>query len=109
LGFVERGGIGDTLTALLGWEGINQDMSRTDKPCIHGCRGLDGHQLVHQLAIEASPKCGKRLGTDKGGLSAVGLDFTDATRIHDGTISAESVTNRLVQTAQLVFEPFQGQ
>ena len=61
MGFVERGGIGDALAALLGWKGcvggwtnlIDQDMSRTDKPGIHGGRCLDGQQLVHQLAIEA--------------------------------------------------------
>ena len=117
MGFVERGGIGDALAALLGWKGcvrgwtnlIDQDMSRTDKPGIHGGRCLDGQQLVHQLAIEASPKGGKRLRTDKMSLMTMSPNFTDATRLHDGKIGAQSITNGLVRTSQFVFEQFQGE
>ena len=58
MSLVERGGVRDTLAALLGRERINEQMRRTDETLFHGIRCLDGQQLLHQRRIDAAAKLG---------------------------------------------------
>lgn len=85
---VKRVGVVNALAALLGGEGIDQEMSRADEPLVHGRGGLDRDQFIHQRLVHAATKVGQSLGQDKMGLAAVRLHLCDATGIHDGEIRA---------------------
>ena len=65
LSLVERGGVRDTLAALLGRERINEQMSRTDEIWFHGGSRLDGQQFIHQRRIDAAAKLNQGFGQDK--------------------------------------------
>jgi hypothetical protein len=62
LRLVQRAGVGDTLAALLQWEGVNGQMSQADEPLLHSGSRLDGKQLIYQLGIEAVAELGQGFG-----------------------------------------------
>lgn len=73
MGFVQRGGIGDALTALFTRKGIEDEMRWTDEAFLHGGGGLDGDQLIHQGLVHAVTKLAQGLGQHKVGLSRIDL------------------------------------
>ena len=85
---VKRRGLGDALRTLFRREGIDQQMGRADKALFHGGSGLNGHQLVHQVLIEAATELGQGFGQDKMGLGAIGLALTPTASLHDCHVGA---------------------
>ena len=108
MSFVQGRGIGDALRALLRRKGIDQQMGRADEPVLHGGGGLNGHQLVHQIGIDAAAELRQGFRSDKLGWRGLRGDFPQATGIHHRHIGAQALTDRFVGLAQLVFEQFQG-
>jgi hypothetical protein len=109
LRLVECCGIGDALTALLRRERIHQEMSRAHEPRLDSRRSLDGHQLVHQVCINALPELGQGFGQYEMGLGMIRVDRRQATGIHDCHIGAQALTDVFIGRAQFMFEEFQGQ
>ncbi len=107
--FVQGGGIGDALRALLSREGIDQQVRRAHEPRIHGGGGLDGHQRVHQVLIDAAAELGECLGQDEVRLRAIRVDLTESTGVHHGHIGAQALADVFIGGAQLVFEQFQSE
>jgi len=101
LSLVERGGIGDALAALCTRKGIDEEVRRADEPLLHGRRGLDGEQFVHQGVIKTMAKLGQRFGQHKMLLRAVPLDHLDATGVHDRKVGAQAVTDVFVRGVHL--------
>ena len=88
LGFIQRGGIGDPLAALLTREGIDHQMGRADKTFCHCGRRLDGDELIHKRLVDAATKLTERLGEYKVSLRAMRLVLPQATGVHHGKVGA---------------------
>ena len=108
MGLVQCRGIGDPLTALLRGKGIDQQMRRADESLRHRSRGLNRHEFIQPLLVEAAAELGQCLGQDEMGLCAVRLDLAQATGIHHRDVGAHTLTHVFIGLPQLVFEEFQG-
>ena len=106
--FIQCGGIGDALTALLTREGIDDEMSRADQSLFHRCRGLDGQEFIHEGLVNAAAKLTQRLGQHKVGLRRIDLVLSQPTRIHHGKISAKAMTDICIRGPQFMLEQCQG-
>jgi hypothetical protein len=109
LRFVERGGIGDALAALVHRKGLDEEVRRADQPLLHGSRDVDGEQFVHQGCIKTLAKLDQRFGPHNMLLRAVPLDSLNATGVHDSKVGAQAVTEVFVRGAHRVFEQLQRQ
>ena len=107
MSFVQGGGVCDTLATWLSGKRIDEEMSWTDYPLLHGGGRLDGQEFVHQGFIYTAAKLGQRFGQDKLLLRAGPLDRLNATGVQDGKVGASAVTDGLVRSADLVFEQLQ--
>ncbi|MGE3541863.1 MAG: hypothetical protein AB7N91_31135 [Candidatus Tectimicrobiota bacterium] len=108
MGFIQRAGIGDALTALRTWEGLDDEMRRADQARVHRRSGLDGQECIHQGLVHAAAKLTQRLGQHTVGLRGIDLVLAQPTRIHHGTISAQAMTDIFIRGPQLMLEQFQG-
>ena len=107
--FIQRGGIGDPLAALFTRKGIDDEMGRADQTFLHGGRGLDGDQLIHERLVNAAAKLAEGLGQHKVGLGGIDLVLPEATGVHDGKVGAQAVADILIGGAQFMLEQLQSQ
>ena len=102
--FIQCGGIGDPLAALLTREGIDDEMGGADKALLHRSGCLDGDQLIHERLVDTATKLAEGLGEHKVHLRARGLVLTQATGVHHGKVRAQAVADVLIRSTQFVFE-----
>ena len=93
---IQRGGIGDSLAALLTREGIDDKMRGADQALLHRCRCLDGDQLLPERLVDTATKLAEGLGEHKVHLRTRGLVLTQATGVHHGKVRAQTVADILV-------------
>lgn len=96
MSFIQRRGVGDALRALFTWKRIDDQMSRTNQPLIHGGGGLDGDEVVHEGLINATAKFAQGGGQHKVGLRRVDAIRSQTTSIHDGEVSAKAVADIVI-------------
>ena len=96
LSLIQRGGIRDALAALFCGEGVKNQMGGADKPCVHGGRGLDGDEFIHECFVNAATKLSEGLGEHKMRLRTIGVVLAKATGIHDGKVSPQAVADILI-------------
>ena len=107
--FIQRGGIGDTLTPLFTRKGIDDEMRRTDQALVHGGGGLDGNEGIRKGLVYAAAKLTEGLGQYKVDLGRIDLIVSEATGIHDGKVGPQSMTDRLIGGTQFMLQQLQGQ
>ena len=109
LGFIQRGGIGDPLTALFAWEGITDEVRWADQALRHGGSSLDGNELIHKGLVKAAAKLTESLGQDKMGLRGMHLVLLETTGIHDGKVGSQAMADLLIGGSQCMLEQLQGE
>ena len=102
MSLIQRSGIGDPLTALFTWEGVDDEMGGTDKTFFHSGGRLDGDQLIHQRLVNATAKLAQGLGEHKVGLRRIDLIVPEATGIHDGKVRAQALADILIGGAEFI-------
>jgi len=93
---LQRGSIGDTLTALFPGQGREDERRRTAQARVHGASRLDGNERIHAGLVQAAAKRAAGLGQDKGGLSRIALGVWEATGRHDGTVGPQAMAALLI-------------
>jgi hypothetical protein len=104
LSLIQRGGICDALTALFHRKGVDDQMGGADQPCVHGSRGVDGDECIHECFVNAASKLPESLGEHKMRLRTIGVVLAKATGLHDGKVRSQAVADVLIGPTQFVFE-----
>ena len=107
--FIQRGGIGDTLTPLFTRKGIDDEMRRTDQALVYGGCGLDGNECIREGLVHAAAKLAEGLGQYKVSLGRIGLIVSETTGIHDGKVGPQAMTDILIGGTQFMLEQLQGE
>jgi hypothetical protein len=108
-GLIQGRGIIDALAPLLTRKGVDHQVRRADQTVLHGGRGLDGHQFLHQWRIQTAAKLGEDFGEHKMRLRAIHLDLPDPTGVHHRQVGPQPATDLFVGTGPLMFQQFQRQ
>ena len=104
MGFLQRGGIGDTLTPLCTRKGIADERRRTDKALLHGGSGLESNEVIHEGCINTATKRTEGLGEHTVGLRGIALIVAEATSLHDGQVGAHARADLLIGGTQFMLE-----
>lgn len=88
MGFIQCGGIGAPLAALLAGKRVDDEMRWTDQTFFHRRGGLDGAQCIHERFVDAAAQLAEGLGQHKVSLGGIDLVLAEATGIHDGKVGA---------------------
>ena len=109
MSLIQSGGLRDALAPLFTWEGIDDEMGRTDQPVVHGGGRLNGHERIQEGLVPAVTKLAEGLRQHKVGLRGIDLILAEATRIHDGKVGAHAMAEILIGSTQFMLEQLQGE
>jgi len=101
---IQRGGVGDPLTALFTRKRIDDEMSGADQSLLHGCSGLDGDEFVHEGLVNATAKLAQGGRQHKVDLRRIDAVLPQATGLHDGEVRAQTTADLLIGGPQFMLE-----
>ena len=106
--FIQCGGIGDPLAALLTWEGIEDKMRGADKALLHRSGCLDGNQRIHECFVDTTTKLAEGLRQPQVGWRGIDWVLAQPPRLPHGKIGAHAMTEICIRGSQGMLEQCQG-